>query len=81
MIFVRGVCRIAGRSQHTHISEGVDDALREFVALPVDAPGVGLEQYRHRVAGTASHLRRGHTGVEPESQGGMAQVVRPHRQR
>lgn len=48
-VFVRGVCQNAGRSQHAHVSAGVDNALGEFVARTWRRSGAA----RDRIAGAA----------------------------
>ena len=54
-------------------AEGVGDPLVRGVSLPVDAVGVDLQQDKE--PGTAGDLGRAHPEVQPQGDGGVAQVV------
>jgi len=56
-------------------SEGVGDALVGGLGPPVDAVDVDLGQDGDAVPGAAGDLGGGHFGVEPERDGGVAQVA------
>ena len=62
-------------------AEGAGDALVDGVVLAVDAVGVDLEEDGDAVPGPARYLSRRHAGVEPQRDGGVAQVVGAARQR
>jgi hypothetical protein len=57
-------------------AEGFGNALVGGGGLSVDAVGVDLEQDRDAVPGAAGDLGRGHPGVQPQRDAGVAQVVR-----
>jgi hypothetical protein len=58
-------------------AEGVSDLLVEVLVVAVDAVGVGGEQDVDAVAGAGGDLGGFAAGVEPEGEGGVAQVVGP----
>src|SRR5439155_14112603 len=56
-------------------AECVSNAPVDGVGLAVDAVGVDLEQDGDAVSGAAGDLGGRHPGVEPQGDGGVAQVV------
>jgi len=56
-------------------AQGISDAFVDGVGLPVDAVGVDLEQDGDAMPGAVGDFSGGYPGVEPQRDGGVAQVV------